>query len=298
MSHRLVIVVLVYNSADDARTCMDQLLAFGGDFRVIVVDNCSPDGSYETLREAYAGVRGVEVIQTGANRGYSAGNNFGIRYALRHYDFDTVAIMNPDVVIPQASVLDNLVDLLWANDDVLAVGGQPINHLEGDSPWPSGWDLPTDREVVLNHSILCNAQMRDSGREVAPGIFQVDCVVGCFFVAKAAEFAKLGLFDENVFLSNEENILGMKCRQAGLRQLVDKRQVYDHNHALGAVRKKPLKARLATMRSGYRSRLYFAETYCSTALRLPLWCVEKFNELVIVLGWLRRDAFRKKGGDK
>ena len=47
MSHRLVIVVLVYNSADDARTCMDQLLAFGGDFRV----------SFDATGQAFDNVR-------------------------------------------------------------------------------------------------------------------------------------------------------------------------------------------------------------------------------------------------
>lgn len=296
MSHKIVAIILVYNSADDARTCVDQLLGFNDDgLRVVIVDNCSPDGSFGLLRDAYADIDCVHVVKTDANRGYSAGNNFGIRYALQHYDFDTVAIMNPDVVIPQRSVFDDLADLLWSYDDCLVVGGQPINHLDGDRPWPSSWSLPTDREAMLNHCLLHHAPRRNDATEVASGILQVDCVVGCFFLAKAQRFAALGLFDESVFLYNEENILGVKCRRAGLRLLVDKNATYYHNHHMDAARKKTLGQKISHSRGGYRSRRYFVTTYYSTALRFPLWCMEAVNEAVILLGWLLHDAFRGRG---
>ena len=297
MSHSLAIIVLVYNSADDARICVDRLVSFGRDWHIVVVDNQSPDGSFGILSEAYAGMPNVDVVQTGENRGYSAGNNFGIRYAMREYGVDTVSIMNPDVLMPDASVLDGLVDLLWSHGCCLAVGGQPVNHLEGDNAWPSSWALPTDREVVLNHCLIHHVGRRDDAVEVAPEIYQVDCVVGCFFVAKAEPFAGLGLLDESVFLYNEENILGMRCRRAGWKLFVDKNQIYYHNHR-NVARKNTLRQKIATSRGGYRSRRYFASRYYSTALRFPLWCMEVINEAVIILGWLRHDAFRKGSGDE
>jgi GT2 family glycosyltransferase len=292
MSHSLVIIVLVYNSAADARACVDQLVSFGRDWHVVVVDNCSSDGSFDVLSRAYAGNPNVVVIQTGENRGYSAGNNFGIRYAMRKYGVDTVSIMNPDVLMTEASVLDCLVQLLWSHDDCLVVGGQPVNHLEGDKAWPSSWSLPTDREVVLNHCLLHHAGRRDDAVEVAPEIYQVDCVVGCFFVAKAEPLAGLGLLDDSVFLYNEENILGMRCRRAGWKLLIDKNQVYYHNHR-NVARYKTLRQKIVASREGYRSRRYLAVSYYSTALQFPLWCMEAINEAVIFFGWLTHDAFRK-----
>lgn len=292
MSHILAIIVLVYNSAGDARACVDQLVSFGRDWHVVVVDNCSSDGSFDVLSRAYAGTPNVVVIQTGENRGYSAGNNFGIRYALREYGVDTVSIMNPDVLMTEASVLDCLMQLLWSHDDCLVVGGQPVNLLEGDKAWPSSWSLPTDREVVLNHCLLHHAGRRDDAVEVAPEIYKVDCVVGCFFMAKAEPFAGLGLLDESVFLYNEENILGMRCRRAGWKLLVDKSQVYYHNHR-NVAHNKTLRQKIATFREGYRSRRYLAVSYYSTVLQFPLWCMEAINEAVIFLGWLTHDAFRK-----
>ncbi|MGN8741601.1 glycosyltransferase family 2 protein [Collinsella sp. LCP19S3_C6] len=296
MSHDLAIVVLVYNSAGDARACVDRLVSFDRDWHVVVVDNCSPDGSFEVLSRAYTGIPNVDVIQTGENRGYSAGNNFGIRYAMRVYGVDTVSIMNPDVLMPNASVLDCLLRLLWLYDDCLVVGGQPVNHLEGDEACPSSWSLPTGREVVLNHCLL-HRSVRCDAIKVTYGVSQVDCIVGCFFVAKAQQLAGLGLLDENVFLYNEENILGMRCRRAGWKLLVDKGQVYYHNHR-SAAHKKTLLQRIATSRDGYCSRRYLVATFYSTALRFPLWCMEALNEAIIFLAWLRHDAFMKRAGDE
>lgn len=292
MSHALSVTVLVYNSSKDAKTCVDQLLTFELPLHVVIVDNCSTDGSFDSLLKSYAGNRRVDVIQADANRGYSAGNNFGMRYAVNHYGVDTVAIMNPDVFIPSGDVLSNLMKLLWTYEDALAVGGQPVNHLAGDSLWPSSWSLPTPWAAVRNHCLLCHSGTPDKAVEVTPNIFAVDCIVGCFFMAKARKFENLGYLDEGVFLYNEENILGKKCKIAGLRLFVDKSQVYYHNHAVNAERKKPLKSRMAIQRIGYKSRRYFVKTFYSPLLVPPLWCAERINELVLVASWLRHRVFR------
>ncbi|MGO5325747.1 glycosyltransferase family 2 protein [Collinsella sp. LCP19S3_C6] len=292
MSRSLSIIVLVYNSAEDAQVCVDKLLSFEFPLQVVIVDNCSPDGSFVALKERYKDSQRVDVIQTDVNRGYSAGNNCGIRYAMERYGSDSVAVMNPDVLIPDEKMLLALLDLLWSSDNVLAVGGQPINHLEGDSIWPSSWSLPTPWEVVANHCLLRRSELRDNAREIAPGVFSVDCIVGCFFIAKAGKFSEVGLLDEGVFLYNEENILGKKCKAAGLRLLVDKSQTYYHNHSPNAVRARSLKSRLSSARIGYKSRQYLARTYYSPLLSFPLCWVEMINELEIVLGWLLHDAFR------
>lgn len=294
MRHNLVVIVLVYNSAADAKACVEQLLSFSFPLRIVVVDNCSPDGSFEVLQEGFTGNDRVDVIQTNANKGYSAGNNYGIRYARERYGSDTVAVMNPDVFILNEKVLSGLMQLLWMYDDVLAVGGQPVNHLDADTPWPSSWTLPTSKEVVFNHCLLNRSHQRNNAVELGRNIYVVDCIVGCFFLAKTEKFIELGLLDEGVFLYNEENILGKKCKAAGLRLLVDKTQVYYHNHAVSGERKKSLSSRLGTQRVGYISRLYLIKTYYSSLLVGPLWCVEKVNELVLVLSWLRHLVFDRE----
>lgn len=286
MMDNLAIIILVYNSFDDAFACINQLLQLHNRYRVIVVDNCSTDGSFEQLKEKFSGVSNIDLLQTAFNSGYSAGNNYGIRYAMKKYNIDTVAIMNPDVIIPDDSVFISLINLLWDSDDVLAVGGQPINALDNGAEWISGWSLPTNSEVVLNHFIARSGQRRNDFTLVKPNVYRADCIVGCFFLTKAHLFADLGLFDENVFLYNEENIIGKKCERAGLHLLLDKSQLYFHNHRLKS-RSKNFLHKLRECHIGFNSRMYLVKTYYSNTLALPLSVIEFINCFVIFAGHIK-----------
>ncbi|MBV6373105.1 glycosyltransferase, partial [Enterococcus casseliflavus] len=52
--------------------------------KIIIVDNKSTDNSYEFLT-SMSNDR-IEVLSTQENRGYAAGNNFGLNYALKNYE--------------------------------------------------------------------------------------------------------------------------------------------------------------------------------------------------------------------
>ncbi len=88
MSPRVAIIVLTYNGLADTLACLASLerLDYPRErYRVVVVDNASQDGTPATVREAYPQ---VGVIETGANLGFAAGNNAGLRYALAQgYDY-------------------------------------------------------------------------------------------------------------------------------------------------------------------------------------------------------------------
>ena len=70
------------------------------DARLVIVDNDSQDGSFEKLRDAVAArpwKSRAEVLQSGHNGGFGAGNNFGIRHNLSSNDpADYFYILNPD----------------------------------------------------------------------------------------------------------------------------------------------------------------------------------------------------------
>lgn len=83
----------------------------------MVVDNDSQDGSYEYLVEH---ATDCQVIQSGENRGYAAGNNIGIRYALEH-QADYVCILNNDVEA-EPDFLTKLVQYMESVPDVGMAG--------------------------------------------------------------------------------------------------------------------------------------------------------------------------------
>src|SRR5207249_4614225 len=103
--HRLMpfvyVVVLNWNLKEMTAACVASLLA--SDYprsKVMVVDNGSTDGSRDYLIDRFPG---LEVIETGRNLGYAAGNNLGIRNALAA-GADLVLLLNNDTVVEPSTL--------------------------------------------------------------------------------------------------------------------------------------------------------------------------------------------------
>ena len=102
---RVVAIVVNWNGGADTLGCVESLLAQVPPlYAVIVVDHASTDGSCERLRREFAA---VEVLETGANLGYSGGNNQGARLATGRF----LCLLNSDTEVA-AGALDQLVDWL------------------------------------------------------------------------------------------------------------------------------------------------------------------------------------------
>ena len=96
MDKSVYIVILNYKNREDTIVCLESLRKITyRNYYMVVVDNDSQDGSYEYLKEHE---KDCYVIQSGENRGYAAGNNIGMRYALEQ-GADYVCILNNDVVV-------------------------------------------------------------------------------------------------------------------------------------------------------------------------------------------------------
>jgi GT2 family glycosyltransferase len=90
---RVRAVVVNYNGGDEVLGCLRALLASDvRDLEVVVVDNCSVDGSPERIE---ADLPSVRVVRSPGNLGYPA-----INQVAQDLDaFDALAIVNPDAVV-------------------------------------------------------------------------------------------------------------------------------------------------------------------------------------------------------
>lgn len=120
---RVFVVLVNYNGWRDTVECLESLsCSTHPDFRVIVCDNGSTDGSIGritawaeargaglgavvmTRREAEAGgtpqgAGDLVLIDCGGNLGFAGGNNVGLRYALAAGDCDLVWLLNNDTAV-------------------------------------------------------------------------------------------------------------------------------------------------------------------------------------------------------
>jgi len=208
---------------DAVDAALRELARVDGEWCLTVVDNDSQDGSYEKLRkhaeaqgEAWAN---VEVLQSGHNGGFGAGNNFGIRHGMRKDSPpEYVYILNSDA-FPDESAIRILVEHLDAHADVGAVGSY-IHGTDG-APHVTAFRFPTvwsELEGSLRLGVLTKAL---ADHVVPMGIPEqtqdVDWCAGASLMVRRSVLEEVGLFDESFFLYFEETDLCRRIRGAGHR---------------------------------------------------------------------------------
>lgn len=290
----IALIVLNYNSADDTINCVEKLQSFHGSYHIVVVDNCSPDNSFQVIKEKLKKVPNVEVIQSPSNGGYSAGNNFGMQYAIQKYSPKILGILNPDVIIPDKRVIDAMAELLMSQKDIGVVGGATVYPDSDFKLECACWDIPSVKELILGQSLL--TKIREKPAHVTylnNNTIEADCVAGCYFLAKTSVMQKIGFLDDNVFLYNEEIILGIKCKMARYRVLVALDQKYIHNHRYDVHKKVSFLKKVQTTHAGYVSRKYLCEKYYSKKYVPLLWVVEQANKLYLIGAYVAGKMRRK-----
>ena len=291
----LGLIILNYNSAEDTLRCVRQLASFQKNYHIIVVDNCSTDDSLQQIQSELFTFSNIDIIQTKENGGYSAGNNYGMKYAISKYGVEALGILNPDVIIPRAEVIDNMLSTLMSDEEFAVIGGATVNTEGEHNINLACWDIPSSKDLVLGHSLLtkgCNKVRRL--KKLSDNTAQTECIAGCFFLTKVAVMEKIGFLDENVFLYNEENILGIKCKQQGLKAVVALDQFYIHNHRYRSKEIIPYSKKVRATRNRYLSRKYLCSVYYDKKLLPLLALVELSNKIYLTLCYLAKKVSNKK----
>jgi GT2 family glycosyltransferase len=117
----LSIIIASYNTKDLLRDCLKSIYdgTSGVSFEVIVVDDCSTDGSAEMVAELFPAAR---VIRNKANLRYAKVNNAGLSAALGRYGL----LLNSDVVV-RPGAFELLVEFMDKTPDAAAAGPKLIN---------------------------------------------------------------------------------------------------------------------------------------------------------------------------
>ncbi len=201
---RAAVVVLTWNRREDVLACLDSLRDdLGPGDAVLVVDNGSSDGTEAAVRQRHPG---VELLQAGANLGFAAGNNLGIRRALER-GFEWVLLLNDDTLVPKGT-LDALVGYLADRPEVGVV--QPLLVRAAD---PGVIDS-SGQQLTRGGGAFDRQMGRPAGEapsEAGP-VFGA-CAAASLFRARVLREA--GLFDEGFFALHEEMDLMFRVRSLG-----------------------------------------------------------------------------------
>lgn len=211
----VAIVILNWNGWRDTVECLDSLLRLSRvEFRIVVVDNDSSDGSVAAIedwaRAANLSRRLLSVedigkdkinepltiIRSDENRGFAGGVNLGLRHAAADPAIGHFWLLNNDTVVDSdaaAALLDRTSEddsvglcgsrIMWFDDrsSVQTLGGRQYE-------WDRAWG-----HAIVDHSL--------SSDEVEKAMSYVS---GASMFATRAFVEKVGLLSENYFLYFEE----------------------------------------------------------------------------------------------
>lgn len=143
-------VILHYNVIAETITCIKSIKERIQDsVGIVVVDNCSPNGSGKELFEQYKEDNQVTVLLSKKNLGFANGNNMGIRYAREKLNADFVVVLNNDTYLVQDDFCQVVLDE-W-NFSHFAVLGPRIHTFSGLNQNPVAHQITTVAQA--NHWI-------------------------------------------------------------------------------------------------------------------------------------------------
>ena len=260
------IIILNYKSAQLTIENVNQLRKFSHILNIIIVDNCSPDDSVIVLKKQYYDDQFTHIVVNDSNSGYAAGNNVGIRYVAEHITgILSVAIVNPDIAIKQASDIQKLHDQLLRDSSLMVITSQTVFNGRIRFPNDFGWKHLTPKYMMFGGTILgkfLKPSIRYTSIQVNENnVGYIDIAQGCFFLAKLDLLFKVGLLDENTFLYQEEAILAKKVQRAGYKEGVLLDVFINHNHREKDKSLISRKNKLFDMKCFYSSRMHYIRNY-------------------------------------
>lgn len=204
----VAIVILNWNHPEDTLACLRSVAAL--DYPAvftIVVDNGSTDDSVTRLRTAHPE---IEIIATGANLGYTGGNNRGIRRALER-GARYVWLLNDDAVAAP-NALSLLVHAAEAQPDAAFLGPTVRMCEQPDRILSAGGIL--DRNFDSHQRGLGEV---DQGQYAA--ITEVGFLSGCALLVSSQAMEGIGLLDERFFTYGEDVEWCFRGQRAGFKAL-------------------------------------------------------------------------------
>lgn len=254
-------IILNYNSYEDTKKIVLNISNIindnGLENKIIIIDNNSFDNSYNKLKKLFINNHNIVILKTSENKGYSNGNNYGIKYGIAKFNPKYFLIVNPDVEIPPL-FLENMKQYLDSDQNLAAITG--VMKKSSLEAFPDiAWKLPKNfDDVILNImllSIFKNPVKYNyySLKKNNEGVLYVDCIPGACFMIRSDVMERIGFFDENYFLYCEERTLAKKIKDIRMKTGISLNDYFIHNHK----NQKNLKNSLLHKIWLYKSRYYY-----------------------------------------
>ena len=199
---KVTIIIPNYNGKHFMEPCLASLKEQTcQDYKVLVVDNASTDGSLEYMKEHYPK---IEVIALDKNYGFSKAVNVGIQHSTTPY----VILLNNDTTVDPHYV-EEMIKAIERSPRIFSVSSKMIQMYH-----PELIDSAGDLYTLLGWGVC-----RGTGRPVSNYTEADEIFTACAGAAiyRRSAFSKIGYFDENHFAYLEDIDVGYRAKIYGYK---------------------------------------------------------------------------------
>ncbi len=210
------IIYVNWNSEDYIKESIESVYehTHGIQFEIIVVDNASPRGNVDILKEHFPE---IALIKSGQNLGFAGANNLGFKSS----SGETILFLNPDTKLVNPAINVMLRHLRELPD--AGIVGCKLLNTDLSLQTSCIQTFPTILNQVLDTEVLRNRWPHNPlwgigplyAKSVEPA--RVEVVSGACLMIQRAAFEKVSMFSEDYFMYAEDLDLCFKVAHAGYR---------------------------------------------------------------------------------
>ncbi len=188
------IIIVTYNAVKWAEKCFSSLRKSSVPVQVIVIDNCSEDGTQEYIKNNFPE---VNFIQNQENLGFGKANNIGIEIAYKK-GADFFYLMNQDAWIYENSI-QKLLDVYETHPRKSEIGILSPMHLDGSE---KKLDIFLDKYISQNFE---TRMISDFYLNSTKPYYEISFINAAHWFIPKDTIEKIGGFNPYFFHYGEDN---------------------------------------------------------------------------------------------
>ena len=250
----IVFVILHYMTPEYTKKCVEsiQCRLDTKKYKIIIVDNASPDKSGQMLATLFKSSEDVDVVLLEENCGFAKGNNIGIKLSCEKYNPKFVIVTNNDTELLSTNLFSQLCEdynqnqfsllgpMICTKDGKCNVN--PINERKNPRQWFEGYlrhNIRLDRLADINMDVIflnllkLYSSIKGKRNKILDrkpyNIVKLNCELhGCCLIFSPKFFEKMSGFDSRTFMYCEETILYYACQKNNLITMYDPSIAFYH----------------------------------------------------------------------
>ncbi|MBR4842145.1 MAG: glycosyltransferase family 2 protein [Bacteroidaceae bacterium] len=211
------VIIVSYNVRHYVEQCLNSVMRSVPDAQLIVVDNCSKDGSVDYLKQRFPDAR---IIANHENAGFGRANNMALSMVQGRY----VLFLNPDTVVAEKTI-PRCIEYMDSHPQTGAVGVKmmyadgcfaPESRRSLPTPSVAFWHMTGIGRIFPKSRVFAKYHLsyEDPDKECP-----IDIVSGAYMFVRKNALDVTGGFDESFFMYGEDIDLSYRIKIAGYQNI-------------------------------------------------------------------------------